>query len=236
MEEIKQNNDGLVVLGEAIYNIALMVEEGSLITISSDNEDLTSLNIDQINNGFKQIVDNSDAISNFQEKSEETSTGRRYFVYSMKIDTLSFRDYLIDLYGNKNGDSIQLLQEKHLDQEVLYWVTFKADGDVILNDKYLMCILQYGGQPYEVFEYIFKHTGHAVTKKQIEKKHSIEITQSFSNIINDIGFNFGLKKIFFKSSRNKIIMRNHVTRGQVKELGVLEADLLRQVESFKKLG
>lgn len=218
MTKNKTINDKFELVGELLYGLArLGKDDVNLVILRSDDERLAELSVSELENIMQTINVDASAFSGYQREDQDG-----YVVYTMMVNKLALRDYLIEAYG-KEQKSIAELQKEYLDKQVLYWVSFKTGGEVILNDKYLMTSLQYGGLPYEVFNYLYHNIDKTVTKKQVEKQARMEITQDLSKIMYDMGFKGVLKKTFFKSSKGRMMMRNHLTRGQIKELGVDEA-------------
>lgn len=228
-----KNIDKLEMVGELLLDLSSQANEGNIIVVRSDDERLKGLGISEIENLIIIISEESESFFGYEKHEEGYDDKITLTRFSIIINALTLRDYLIEAYGKNKAKSIPKLQEKYMDKQILYWIDFDKNGFIILNNKYQLSRMEYGSNSYEIFSFLFKNERKDISKEKIEKNKIIEITRSLSKTLDEIGFKKQLKKLFLKSSRKKVMFRNKVTRGEIKELKIDEDLLKKQIKELK---
>lgn len=234
MNDLK-NIDKFEMVGELLLDLSSQAGEGSLVVIRSDDERLKGISISEVENIIKVIGEESGSFDGYEKYESGYDNNVAFTKLSLMINTLDLRDYLIDLYGVKETKTIPELQQEYEDSKVLYWVDFDKNGQISLNGKYKLGKLQYGSNSYEVFSYFFEQSGKQITKKQIEKARKITITRSMANTFDELGFRGELKKLFFKSSKEKALFRKQVTGKDLKQLKIDTKKLESEIKALNFL-
>jgi len=219
MNDLK-NIDKFEMVGELLLDLSSQANEGDVVEIRSDDERLKGIGISEVENIIKVIGEESGSFDGYEKYESGYDNNVAFTKLSLMINALDLRDYLIDLYGVKESKSIPELQQEYEDSKVDYWIDFDKNGQISLNGQYKLGKMQYGSNSYEVFSYLFEHSGKEITKNKIEKDRKITITRSMANTLDELRFRGELKKLFIKSSKGKVLLRKKVTGKELKQLKI----------------
>lgn len=228
------NNDNFIQVGELLHDLASQ-KQNRVIVVRSDDERLKNISISEIENIFGEIAEGSGAFSGYEKIETVNGTGRAIIKFSMLIDYECLRDYLIETYGDNSFDiaKVKKLQQEYADKQIVYWLSLTKDETVLLNDKYIVTKPQASSNCNYLMNFLLKNPNRECSKSEIEELNNIEIERSLAKTIDDLKFRGELKRLFFKSSKDRLLLRNPITQEILFKLRINQELLKKQIASLK---
>lgn len=116
-------------------------------------------------------------------------------------------------------------QEEVQKAETVYSITYTKAREIFLNDvvnnsTHLLAKPSFDSENDNVFNYLYEHPDQKFTKKQIEDGVHITGVKSLHKIVENLGFQGDIKRVFFNVSEQSIKFRNSITRKDLKNLNI----------------
>jgi hypothetical protein len=241
MSNEENTRSSLELVEDYIYELANIASDKSKVVISSIDKRLSKVSISELITIVENIAKYENGVVDLVRR-DFLDTDRNVFSveYSMSVDSGQFGEYLFSKYNQLSDDQlnkIQLLQNKYLDDQVLAYLRF--DGTNLFIDlsgeKYFLSKPQYGGNPFELFSYVFSTDQVQFNTAEIELKLNISFTRSISKILDDSGLSKELKLAFADVSKGKFVMRKTLRVADLKKHKLSVESFRRQVLLLPKL-
>ncbi len=109
---------------------------------------------------------------------------------------------------------------KETTKEGFLSIKYTKTRDLLLNDVFLLSKPDSFGENEAIMSYLYNHQNEELSISQIEVDLNIKISKHISKILDNLGFQKGLKDAFFKFGNGKILFKNPVPIKDLLESGI----------------
>lgn len=99
-------------------------------------------------------------------------------------------------------------------------IEYTEQREILLNGYFLLGKPNFNSENDLVFNYLIEHPNATLNRSGIEKAIGIKLTKSLHKIIENLGFNAELRKLFFHITKDFLYFRNPVTKEDLTKLGI----------------
>ena len=141
----------------------------------------------------------------------------------------NFEKWCAEYWAKREQTSESLLpvaeDRDAVEAETVYSITYTKAREIFLNDVvhnsvHLLAKPSFDSENDNVFNYLYEHPDQKFTKKQIEDGVQITGIKSLHKIVENLGFQGDIKRVFFNVSEQSVQFRNSITREDLKNLHV----------------
>lgn len=105
-------------------------------------------------------------------------------------------------------------------KENAFSIEYTEQREILLNGYFLLGKPNFNSENDLVFSYLIAHSNETTSRSDIEKSIGIKLTKSLHKIVENLGFNAELRKLFFQTTKDFIFFRNPVTKNDLAKIGV----------------
>lgn len=99
-------------------------------------------------------------------------------------------------------------------------IEYTEQREILLNGYFLLGKPNFNSENDLVFNYLIEHPNATLDRSDIEKAIGIKLTKSLHKIVENLGFNTELRKLFFHITKDFLYFRNPVTKEDLTKLGI----------------
>lgn len=199
---------------ESICDIKIVDLDSILLKLEKNKviEILSSSSQSKLNNPFE----------GFSKTFSEISYSAQSF--NLKL-TEKFESYLREfqekykIYIPENNTAVN--------EDTKLWISYsKNSREILLNDIFLISKPHFGKVNDLVFSYLYENPNKLISKSELEKNATKgPIEKSLNSIIQQLGFEKDLRKIFIIVNKNHIQLNNPVTKKYLSELQISKINI-----------
>ncbi|MFA6047764.1 MAG: hypothetical protein WCV59_02735 [Parcubacteria group bacterium] len=146
--------------------------------------------------------------------------------YDIKIISPGF-DKLCEEHGIKF--------ERRINKKDCHYISIKEDRTISLDDKYKLSKPNFESENDHFFNYVFCNPNRLIRRDEIEKNEKATIGKDFHHILNDLGFNNEIRKLFFEVSMNAVKFRNFIPKDKIEEFSIDPDKLAEGIAKLKNI-
>lgn len=104
--------------------------------------------------------------------------------------------------------------------------------EILINNRFRIGKPHFNSPNHQFIEYVLARPNSTITREEVLAA-KLDTTQQFKGMIDDLGFDGELKKVFFPQISNKAIeFRNHLTDEDIKRFGIDEKALEKRLSKL----
>lgn len=108
------------------------------------------------------------------------------------------------------------------DDDILYELKYNPTNRKLLLNNFLLSKVRFDSENEKFLGFLFENANAVLTKEQIETGIGQKLQKTLNKIIDNLGFRGDIRKAFIDLSKEKICLRNPITRRTLKQLGLEE--------------
>lgn len=107
--------------------------------------------------------------------------------------------------------------------------------EILINNRFRIGKPHFNSPNHQFIEYVLARPSGVITREELLAA-KLNMTQQFKGMIDDLGFDSELKKVFFPQISNKAVeFRNHLTDEDIKRFGIDEKALEKQLSKLPRI-